>query len=252
MYKKIALFISLAACTTAHAEWFQIKSVSSYNRVTAIRPNAPNNEITIRIKNLENIEDIQQDKTKVLLSGTSAQQLASDCLKGQLVWIENMEEESGIYVGNIYVSYEQVIRGFAKQRMVGGQAVTPELKKKIGSIVRSMLNDLDTKTYEDGGGLSIKAYETAKQSLNKDNDTSGPVYSYDSYYQNNYLRAIFVYETLDWYKKEGQFLPIEIQERIIGWLGQYQTAQGARAGDLEMKIRDLTVRYELYKDFIFD
>ena len=246
----------MAASTVARAEWFQIKSVSSYNKVTAIRPNAPNNDVTIRIKNLENIEDIQQDRTKTLLSGTSAQQLATDTLKGQLVWIENLEEDSGIYVGNIYVSYEQVVRGFAKQRLVGGQSVPAELKKRIANIVRSMLNDLDSKSYEDsedskGDSLSIKAYGVARDGINNSNIKGGN-YSYDSYYQNDYLKAVFVYETLDWYKREGQFLPVEIQKIVVEWLAQYQSSQGPRARIFEMKIRDLTVRYDLYKDFIFD
>lgn len=242
MKRKLILFASLALCANAHAEWFQIESVSSYNKVTAVRPNAPANKISIRIKNLENIEDIQVNRTKVILSGKSAQQLAQDTLKGQLVWIENLEEESGTYVGNIYLSYEQVIRAFAKQRMVGGQTISPEIKKTLTNVISSMLRDLDAQQVPD---VSHKdANKTAKEGKE--------VYSFDSCYDNEYMKGIFVYETLDWYKNTGQFLPVDIQKIIINWVSQFQSAEGPRARVLEYKIRDITVRYELYKDFIFD
>jgi hypothetical protein len=242
MNRKFILLTSLALCASAHAEWFQIESVSSYNKVTAIRPNAPANKISIRIKNLENIEDIQVNRTKVLLSGKSAQQLAQDTLKGQLVWIENLEEESGTYVGNIYLSYEQVIRAFAKQRMVGGQTISPENKKSLSNIISSMLRDLDAQQIPDESHKD--ANNIAKEGRR--------IYSFDSCYDNDYMKGIFVYETLDWYKKTGQFLPEEIQKIIINWVSQFQSAQGPRARVIEFKIRDMTVRYELYRDFIFD
>ncbi|MBN2686452.1 MAG: hypothetical protein JXR40_14315 [Pontiellaceae bacterium] len=236
MKRKFILLASLAICAGANAEWFQIESVSSYNKVTAIRPDTPANKISIRIKNLENIEDIQVNRTKVLFSGKSAQQLAQDTLRGQLVWIENLEEDSGTYVGNIYLSYEQVIRAFAKQRMVGGQTVPPDVQKVLFSVSKTMLKDLDAQTTNE----------------TKAHNSSGNGYSLESYYEDQYLRGLFVYETLIWYKEKGQFLPEEIQMMLVTWISQYQSSQGQRASILEMKIRDLTVRYELYRDFIFD
>jgi hypothetical protein len=237
MKRTYILLASLAICTGAHAEWFQIESVSSYNKVTAIRPNAPANKISIRIKNLENIEDIQVNRNKVLFSGKSAQDLAQDTLKGQLVWIENLEEESGTYVGNVYLSYEQVVRAFAKQRMVGGQTVSAEIQKLLVNISKQMLKDLDTQSTN----------ETKPHNV-----TGNELYSLESYYNDPYLKGIFVYETLVWYKEKGQFLPDEIQEILLTWVSQYQSAMGQRASVLEMKIRDMTARYELYRDFIFD
>lgn len=237
MKRTYILLASLAICTGAHAEWFQIESVSSYNKVTAIRPNAPANKISIRIKNLENIEDIQVNRNKVLFSGKSAQDLAQDTLKGQLVWIENLEEESGTYVGNVYLSYEQVVRAFAKQRMVGGQTVSAEIQKLLVNISKQMLKDLDTQSTN----------ETKPHNV-----TGNELYSLESYYNDPYLKGIFVYETLVWYKEKGQFLPDEIQKILLTWVSQYQSAMGQRASILEMKIRDMTARYELYRDFIFD
>ena len=114
MKKTVFALCFIASCMSVHAEWFEVRSVTSYNQIVAARPNAPANTIKIRIKNLDNIEDIQMDRSKVLLSGKSTLQLAQDMLGGQLVWIEDLQEESGIYVGTIYLSYEQVVRAYAK------------------------------------------------------------------------------------------------------------------------------------------
>lgn len=77
-------------------------------------------------------------------------------------------------------------------------------------------------------------------------------FTFDTYYTNPYLKGIFAYEALDWFKNIGQFLPENIQKMYIGWLAAYQNAQPKAARDLEVKIRDMTVRYELYQNFIFD
>ena len=250
--KKTALLLAIcAAGAVSRAEWFEVKSVSSYNQIVASRPNAPANTIKIRIKNLENVEDIQMDRSKVLLSGQSTLQLAKDALKGQLVWIEDLQEESGIYVGTIYLSYEQMVRAYAKQRMVGGQTVTPEIKALIQDLSRKMLSNLkDTSSvYEDNAQFLI-AYNKAAEQQN--NDTKTLYFTYDECYSHDYLKGIFIYEALSWFKDEGQFLPSSIQELYITWLSQYQKATDQRAKGIEMKIRDMTVRYELYKDFLFE
>lgn len=243
MYKLIALFAAVG-CLSAQAEWYQVKSVVSYNRITAFKPNEPANEINIRIKNLENIEDIQMGRSKVLLAGKSAQTLAKDTLEGQLVWIENLVEESGIYVGNVYLSYEQVVRGFASQRMVGGQTISPEIKASIREIYKRMLRHLDSPGVFENDALLREANIRAAQ--------GSTVFSCDTCYEYDYLKGIFVYEALDWFKAEGQFLSSDVQEIYITWLGQYQTATAQRAKALEQKIRDMTVRYDLYKDFLYD
>jgi len=256
----------LALAPLAGAEWFEVKSVTSYNQLVAARPNAPANTINIRIRNLENIEDIQMDRTKVLLSGLSTQQLAKDALMGQLVWIENLQEESGTYVGSVYLSYEQMVRGYAKQRLVGGQTLTPELKAIIQEIYRRMVRSFETATIPEDSIASAdnapktafkKAYERATGTASKQKNDKSAAYptdyfTYDTYYTDDYLKAIFAYEALSWYKEEGQFLPINIQKMFVTWLSQYQTATDQRAKDLEKKILDLTVRYELYKDFAFE
>lgn len=256
--KKIVTLLSLFALgSTAQAEWFEVKSVISYNQVVAARPNAPANTIKIRIKNLENIEDIQMDRSKMLLSGTSALQLAKDTLQGQLVWIEDLQEESGIHVGTLYLSYERMIRGYAEQRMVGGATLPPKIKQMVLEIYRRMLRSLDTSETYENDTLFIEAFNRAVgKQINPKNVTirTNPqsYFSYDVCYTHTYLKGVFVYEALSWFKAEGQFLPLEIQETFVSWLAQYQNATDQRAKMLEMKIRDMTVRFELYKDFLFD
>jgi hypothetical protein len=243
MYKSI-VFLAAFCCISAHAEWYQVKSVESYNRIVAFKPNEPANEIKIRIKNLENIEDIQMGRSKVLLSGKSAQDLAKDTLRGQLVWIENLVEDSGIYVGNVFPSYEQVVRGFANQRMVGGQTISPGIKTQIQEIYKRMLRHLDSPgVFED---------EKVIDEANQKAAAGQSVFSCEDCYEYDYLKGIFVYEALNWFKEIGQFLSPDVQTMYISWLAQYQTATLQRAKGFEQKIRGIVVRYELYKDFIFD
>ena len=243
MYKLIAM-LAASCCISTHAEWYQVRSVESYNRIIAFKPNEPANEIKIRIKNLENIEDIQMERSKVLLAGQSAQNLARDILAGQLVWIENLVQDSGIYVGNVFPSYEQVVRGFAKQRMVGGQSISPEVKVKIQEIYKLMLRHLDSPgVFENDARL---------QAANQKAAAGQSVFSCDNCFDYDYLKGLFVYEALVWFKEIGQFLPLDVQTMYISWLAQYQSATLQRAKGLEQKIRGMVVRYELYKDFIID
>ena len=243
MYKSIVL-LAVFCCIAAHAEWYQVKSVESYNKIVAFKPNEPANEIRIRIKNLENIEDIQMGRTKVLLAGKSARDLARDTLAGQLVWIENLVEDSGIYVGNVFPSYEQVVRGFANQRMVGGQSISPEIKVKIQEIYSRMLRHLDNPGVFENDNMLQEANRRAVEGKS--------VFSCDNCYEYDYLKGIFVYEALNWFKEIGQFLSPDVQTMYISWLAQYQSATLQRAKGIEQKIRGMVVRYDLYKDFIFE
>lgn len=274
MHKSIALLAAFC-CLSAHAEWYQIKSVESYNTIVAFKPNEPANEIRIRIRNLENIEDIQSGRSKVLLGGKSARDLARDILEGQLVWIENLVEDSGIYVANVFPSYEQVVRGFAKQRMVGGQTITPAIKSKLQQIAKRMLQNMDSSdTLNDRtASKRVNQYAAAIQSgqdgaeiniqnINMDGDANISLrfkgfeglspFTYDDCYLHGYLKGIFVYEALYWFKYTGQYLPADIQEIYVNWLMEYQIASPQQGKVIEQKIRDMVVRNDLYRDFIFD
>lgn len=243
MYKSIAL-LALFCCISAHADWYQVRSVESYNKIVAVKPNEPANEIRIRIRNLENIEDIQRGRSKVLLAGKSAGDLARDTLTGQLVWVENLVEDNGIYVANVFPSYEQVVRGFASQRMVGGQTIAPELKVEINNIYKRMLDHLDRPGVFENDNMLREANRKAEEGRS--------VFSCENCYEYEYLKGIFVYEALNWFKETGQFLSMDVQKLYISWLAQYQTATLQRAKGLEQKMRDMVVRYDLYRDFIFD
>ncbi len=248
MKKPIILAGLTVLCVTAQAEWFEVQSVNSYNQIVASRPDTPANSIKIRIRNLENIEDIQMDRTKVLFSGKSTMELAQKALKGQLVWIEDLKEDSGIYVGTIYLSYEQMVRAFAEQRMVGGQTVPEDVKRKIQDIAKRMLTQLNSSKIPENDTILTEAYNKALSNGRNGNS----YFSFGTYYKDEYLRGIFAYEALNWFKQEGQFLPAEIQSTFVDWLSKYQSVGGdAEARLLEIRIRDMTVRYELYKDFLF-
>jgi hypothetical protein len=217
MYRLIAL-LAACGCISAQAEWYQVKSVESYNRIVAFKPNEPANEIKIRIKNLENIEDIQMGRSKVLMSGKSARDLARDTLAGQLVWVDNLVEDSGIYVGNVFPSYEQVVRGFANQRMVGGQTITPAIKSKLQQIVARMLQNMNSSDTLDDTAVSkrVNQYSAAiqsgqdasisinnidmanmdggaKMSLNFKGFEGLSPFTYDDCYLHDYLKGVFVY-----------------------------------------------------------
>ncbi|MBN2161704.1 MAG: hypothetical protein JXR25_08955 [Pontiellaceae bacterium] len=252
MKKSVLLLAICGLSLSTYAEWYSVQSVTSYNQIVASKANTPANTIKIRIRNLENVEDIQSNRSKVLLSGQSTIQLAKDALKGQLVWIEDLMEEGDGYVADIYLSYEQMVRGYAKQRMVGGQTVSPEIKAMVQDLVNKMFSSLrDTSSIYENDAEFLSAYKRAADMVGA-TGTKKSYFTYDVSYTHDYLKGIFIYEALCWFKEEGQFLPAGIQDMYITWLSQYQKATDQRAKGLEMKIRDMTVRYELYKDFLFD
>jgi len=267
--KKYALAaMVMAMYSVSHAEVFQVKSVTSYNIITATQPNTPGTEVTIRINNLDDIDAIRENRVKVLLSRQSALDLSKAMMEGQLVRIENLTEDGGTYVGDVYLSYEQVVRGYAKQHLVGGNGVAPEIKKQVMNIAEKMIRQLDSAQMFDDDNALREAQKKAQLAKNQftgastvlDKDSANwlkeqaeqTYFTLDSYYMNDYLKCIFVYEALLWYKDIGQFLPEGVQKLYIGWVASYQNSQPQKARDLEVRIRDMTVRYELYQDFIFD
>jgi hypothetical protein len=77
--------------------------------------------------------------------------------------------------------------------------------------------------------------------------------SYDlGWYENEYSRALFVYDGLNWFKQQGQYLPEKVQSVYIGWLDDYLNTSGVDALYLEIKVQDMQKRSELYRDFLFE
>ena len=104
----------------AHAEWYRVNAVPTYNTITAAKADGEKEPIVVRIRNLEKIEYIQSDPEKVLIGGEEATSLAKSVLQGQLVWVENLKTEEGAYVADIYPSFEQVVTVYKEKRIVNG------------------------------------------------------------------------------------------------------------------------------------
>jgi hypothetical protein len=224
-----------AACAAAGAEWMKVQQVTAYNQVTLARENDAAHAVSVRIRNLEKIEDLRSAAEKALLGGTEAQALTREMLKGQTVWVEDLRVESGEKTAALYLSYEQVLRSFMKRRIAGGYTVNPELKKMLKDIYRQMLADLNSDT------PSMNTIPEAKQN---------PSPLRLGAYGNDYDRAMFVYAALLWYKNTGQFLPAHVQRLFLEWVKSYQSGSPQDAKYLEKKLMDMINHHELYDDFL--
>ena len=69
-------------------------------------------------------------------------------------------------------------------------------------------------------------------------------------YENEYSKALFIYDSLNWFKKTGQFLPSDVQEVYVDWVSDYYSESGTTARELEVKIQDMWKRHDLYRDFL--
>lgn len=235
----------MALCSiTVHADWYYVAAVTDYNKITAhlADPAADQKDIQIRIANLENIENIQNDRIKVLFSGADPQQLAREILEHQVVWIDRLEVNNGENVANVYPSYDQVLRAFTERRIGGTYSISPAAMQKIKRVSSRMLFKLATETPNRNPRQTVRS-----------NIPENGSHSYDlGWYENEYSRALFVYDALNWFKHEGQYLPVKVQDVYIGWLDAYMNASGVDALSFEIKIQDMQKRSALYRDFYFD
>ena len=140
---KTLILILILACSTAHAEWYRVRSVPTYNTIMAALADGANDPIVIRIRNLEKIEYIQPDAEKVLIGGEEAISLAKRVLLGQLVWIENLAPEEGAYAADVYPSFEQVITAYKEKRIVNGDNISESTKEKLKIIYKQMMEHLN-------------------------------------------------------------------------------------------------------------
>lgn len=226
---KLLLFVLvLTMGVTARAEWYVVTKVLSYNKIQAqlSKGTGSKSGIVIRIKNLERIEYITNDRAKVLLGGSDSKKLLESIVPGQIVWIDQLESINGENVAYLYPSYEQLLKAYMKHRMTGSYTLTPAVKQSLISVHKRMISAM--KNGSPNGSETKKAYE------------------------NEYSKALFVYDGLNWFKKTGQFLPSDVQEIYVDWLGDYLTSNGTSARDYEIKIRDMQKRNDLYRDFLFE
>jgi hypothetical protein len=228
----------------AHADWYYVTAVTSYNTLTAhlADPASEQKDLHIRIANLENIEDIQNDRKKILLAGEEPKELARDILEHQVVWIDQLEVNNGENVANVYPTYDQVLRAYTQRRIGGTYSISPAVMQKIQRVCSRMLSKIATETPN----------RNPKQAVRSNMPENGNQ-SYDlGWYENDYTRALFVYDALNWFKHQGQYLPERVQDMYIGWLDDYLNASGVDALSLEIKVQDMQGRSDLYRDFLFD
>lgn len=232
--KGIIIAFTLIAGIAVQAEWYLVSKVLDYNHVELIlsKGSASKSGTKVRIRNLEKIEYIENDRSKVLLNGTEPKNILKEILLGQVVWVDEIETVNGEQVASIYPSYEQVLKVFTYHRMSGQYTLSPEVKQKLENIYHRMLAELRNESPNRSSGKG-----------NKENDSKAA-------YENSYSKALFVYDSLDWFKKTGQYLPIPVQELYIDWLSSYFSSNGGDAYDLEIKILDMRKRHGLYRDFL--
>ena len=213
---------------SAHAEWYYVTAVVDYNKITAHLAKGADGkkDITIRIANLENIEDIQDDRKKVLLGGSEPKELARKIFLKQVVWVEQLEVKNGENVAYVFPSYDQVARVFTERRMTGTYSISADTLENVKKVYTRMLSDLNSE---------------------KPSGTSGK-----DAYENGYSKALFTYDALNWFKQKGQFLPGGVQTLYIDWVRSYQASNGLDAKNLEVKIADMQKKSDLYIDFLLD
>ena len=254
---KIIITALITACSlAAPADWYYVTAVTDYNKITAhlADPAADQKDMVIRIANLENIEDIQNDRTKVLFTGAEPKQLAQEVLEHQVVWIDRLEVDNGENVANVYPSYNQVLRTFTDRRIGGTYSISPEVMQKIKRISTRMLSSLATETPDRNPNQKVRSSFLRDGIQPKDVIQSAVGNkTYDlGWYENEYSKALFIYDALNWFKQQGQYLPQRVQEIYIGWLDNYLIASGVDALTIEIKVQDMQQRSELYRDFYFD
>lgn len=226
--RSLLFVVVLAMGMSARAEWYVVTKVLGYNKIAAQLSQGAGSKssIVIRIKNLERIEYLTNDRAKVLLGGSDSRKLLESIVLGQIVWIDQLESINGENVAHLYPSYEQLLKAYMKKRMTGSYTLTPAVKQSLISVHKRMISAL--KNGSPNGNESKKAYE------------------------NEYSKALFVYDGLNWFKNTGQFLPTNVQEIYVDWLGDYLTSNGTSAREYEIKIKDMQKRSDLYRDFLFD
>jgi len=233
----------------ARAEWYAVSKVEGYNTIQAslCAGAASKDVVKIRIRNLEKIEYIQNDRVQVFLGGAEPGEFLSEIMLGQIVWVEGLETVNGEYVANVYPSYEQVLKVFSKQRMAGLYTISPLIKQQIGTIYNRMLSDLKNSS----PARDYVATPPKNDPKSKNGSAQpAPAPASGMSYENDYLKALLIYDGLSWFKTTGQFLDPSAQDLFVDWLGDYQSATGNDARTLEIKIKDMMLRSDLYRDFL--
>lgn len=263
---KIYLLIALLGCNVAHAEWYRVNSVSSYNTIKVAKADGEADPITIRIRNLEKIEYIQPKPERVLIGGEEAVSLTKKMLKNQLVWVENLQAEEGAYVADVYPSFEQVITVYKEQRIVNGDNVSESTKGKLKIIYAQMLADMDIGPLLVAGGLQSKkrADETRTEIHKIYLNTLANIRSADpktpsstseggqKRYAGGFQRALFTADAIIWFRDKGQYLQPTVQEVFVDLLKSFQNDSDATARYTQTRIEEIMKRETAFRELFLD
>lgn len=264
--KKYLLVLLVMACAAARGEWYRVDSVPAYNKIRAVKADGSSDPVVIRVRNLEKIEYIQPDPEKVLIGGKETISLAKLVLKGQVVWVENLQSEAGEFVADVYPSYTQVVEAFKRERIVNGDNVSQEIKGKIGIIYKQMLVDLNQsplptetsaqvqKANQDvrtamsdlyARTLSQIRSATPKISTGKkssDNEAATDAKQYDG----TYRRAIYTADAIIWFRDKGQKMNPLAQQLFVDLLQDFQGQSGSDARYTQIKLKEIMQRQKFF------
>lgn len=253
----------LLVCSTAHAEWYRVNEVSTYNTITVAKVDGKTDPIEIRIRNLEKIEYIQSDPEKVLIGGEEALALAKGVLQGQLVWVENLQAEEGAHIADVYPSFEQVITAYKEKRIVNGDNISETVKKKLRAIYEQMMVglNLEALTVETNREAQISTEEARRKLHNIYMDMLGDIRSEtpkstdtkeEHGYEDPYQRAIFTADAILWFEKNGQYLQPAIQKLFVELLLSFQTDRSQNARYTMYKIETLMKKKSLFDELFLN
>lgn len=266
---KILTLIIILSCSTAHAEWYRVNSVPTYNSIKASKADGENQQITVRIRNLEKIEYIQPHPEKVLIGGEEAISLAKRVLQGQLVWIENLKPEEGAYAADVYPSFEQVITAYKEKRIINGDNISESTKGKLKIIYKQMMADLNlaSLSFDTGNQPQDVSDEVRKKLHNIYSGMVGDIRSetpktkslgnsdkevVEKGYEGEYQRAMFTAEAILWFNKNGQYLQPTGQKLFVDLLLSFQTDASQNARFTMYKIETIMKKDALFKEIFLN
>ena len=261
---KIFILTLILSCSTAHAEWYRVRSVPAYNTISAAKADGENEPITIRIRNLEKIEYIQSDPEKVLIGGEEAISLSISVLKDQLVWVENLKAEEGAYIADVYPSFEQVITVYKEKRIVNGDNISTDTKEKLRIIYKQMLTDLnllplslastsDAELAAESTRMKLhKLYLGIISGLRSDQIVIKSNGSTDSAYENEFARTEFTAEAIIWFRNNGQYMHPAGQKLYIDLLQSFQNDMSQDARYSQYRIEVIQKQHTLFSELFLE
>jgi hypothetical protein len=268
MTRFFALAGILFCVQAVHATWYRVDAVPAYNKIRAVAVDGENNPVSIRIRNLEKIEYIQPDPEKVLLGGKEALQLSQKILKGQVVWIENLQAEGGEYAGDLYPSFESVMHAYRDHRLVGGDNITPSIRKKLLMVYRQMFADFSKEPLlqnpKDAENDANEAHqiiaEIYSDIIAKITSTAPKITSADKEgerrkvmpYEGEYQRAVFSAEAVAWFREKGQNLNPFSQKVFAKMLKDFQNEGEVEARYSYLKLQEFMKQEKFFRELFLE